>query len=54
VSGAGNVISGNTVDGVEITGSGATSNVVEGNYIGTTAAVLNGLATAVRSRRIAF
>ncbi len=33
-----NVISGNAGDGVEITGSGTTSNVVEGNYIGTNAA----------------
>ena len=30
-----NVISGNTGDGVDITGSGTTGNVVEGNYIGT-------------------
>ena len=29
-----NVISGNTTDGVEITGSGTSGNVVEGNYIG--------------------
>jgi parallel beta-helix repeat protein len=31
-----NVISGNTGDGVTITGSGATGNLVEGNYVGTT------------------
>jgi hypothetical protein len=30
-----NVISGNTEDGVEIIGTGASNNVVEGNYIGT-------------------
>ena len=36
-----NVISGNTGDGVEITSSGATGNVVAGDYIGTS---LNGLA----------
>ena len=30
-----NVISGNTGDGVEITGSGATGNVVAGDFIGT-------------------
>jgi Ca2+-binding RTX toxin-like protein len=30
-----NIISGNTVAGVVITGAGASSNVVEGNYIGT-------------------
>ena len=37
ISGAGNVISGNTLNGVEISGSGATANAVEGNYIGTDA-----------------
>jgi Periplasmic copper-binding protein (NosD) len=41
-----NVISGNTHDGVAITGSGVTGNLVDGNYIGTntagTAAVANG------------
>ena len=30
-----NIISGNTGTGVVITGSGASSNVIEGNYIGT-------------------
>ncbi len=30
-----NVISGNTGDGVDITGSGTTGNVIQGNYIGT-------------------
>ena len=34
-AGAGNVISGNTTDGVEISGTGTTGNVVEGDYIGT-------------------
>ncbi len=34
-AGAGNVISGNTGDGVLITDSGTTGNVVEGNYVGT-------------------
>ena len=33
-----NVISGNSSNGIEITGSGATGNSVAGNYIGTTAA----------------
>ncbi len=33
-----NMISGNTNDGVEITGTGTTGNVVAGNYIGTNAA----------------
>ena len=46
-AGAGNVISGNTDDGVEITGTGTTGNVVAGNYIGTdvtgTVALGNGL-----------
>ncbi len=45
-TGAGNIISGNTGDGVDITGSGTTGNVVEGDYIGTngggTAALANG------------
>ncbi|HEX9872014.1 MAG TPA: CSLREA domain-containing protein, partial [Candidatus Tectomicrobia bacterium] len=34
-AGAGNVISGNGLDGVLISGGGATGNVVEGNFIGT-------------------
>ena len=34
-AGAGNVISGNNSDGVQIKGSGATGNQVQGNYIGT-------------------
>ena len=38
VAGAGNVISGNAGDGVEITGSGTTGNLVAGNLIGTNAA----------------
>jgi len=41
-----NIISGNTFQGVQITGAGSTSNTVAGNYIGTdragTAAVPNG------------
>ena len=37
-AGAGNVISGNSGDGVLITGTGATGNLIEGNYIGTNAA----------------
>ena len=38
VSGARNIISGNVGDGVVISGSGTTGNLVEGNYIGTNAA----------------
>ena len=37
-AGAGNVISGNTGPGVDITGAASTGNVVAGNYIGTNAA----------------
>ena len=37
-SGAGNVISGNSGDGIQITGTGVTGNVVLGNLIGTNAA----------------
>ena len=36
VSGAGNVISGNARDGLELVDAGATDNLVEGNFIGTT------------------
>ena len=36
-AGARNVITGNRSDGVDIIGTGATGNVVEGNYIGTDA-----------------
>ena len=44
--GARNVISGNINDGVLITGSGSTGNVVEGNYIGTTSSGIAILANA--------
>lgn len=37
-AGAGNIISGNGSQGLEITGLSATGNLVEGNYIGTNAA----------------
>ena len=46
VAGAGNVISGNVNDGVELSGSGTSGNVIAGNNIGTnaagTAAIANG------------
>ena len=46
-----NIISGNTGNGITITGSGASGNVVAGNYVGTnaagTAALGNGLTTAL-------
>ena len=41
--GARNIISGNTGDGVEITGSGTTGNSVAGNYIGTDVTGANAL-----------
>ena len=51
--GTGNVISGNTGDGVEITGSGTTGNVVAGNFIGTditgTTAIANGTGVGIDS-----
>jgi Ca2+-binding RTX toxin-like protein len=37
-TGAGNLISGNSQDGIDITGSGTNSNVVYGDFIGTNAA----------------
>ncbi len=36
-SGAGNVIAGNNLDGIDIYGSGTSNNVVDGDYIGTNA-----------------
>jgi uncharacterized repeat protein (TIGR03803 family) len=42
LAGARNVISGNSGDGVQLTGAGSTNNLVEGNYIG-----LNAAGTAV-------
>ena len=43
-SGARNVISGNTLQGVAIDGAGTTSNLVEGNYIGLNPAGTNAIA----------
>ena len=42
LAGAGNVIAGNTSDGVQIEGSGTDSNVVEGDFIGLTATGTSG------------
>ena len=35
IAGARNIISGNDIEGIRIAGSGATGNMVQGNYIGT-------------------
>ena len=43
LSGAGNLISGNAKDGIFLDGSGAVNNLVQGNYIGTTASGTTGL-----------
>ena len=43
-----NVISGNTGDGIDIDGAGATNNLIEGDYIGTDATGTVALADAVR------
>jgi parallel beta-helix repeat protein len=43
LTGARNVISGNDADGILITGTGATTNLVEGNYIGTDPTGVNAL-----------
>ncbi len=44
--GEGNLISGNTGDGIEINGLSATNNLVRGNLIGTTAAGTSGVANS--------
>ncbi len=51
-TGAGNVISGNTDDGVEISGSGTTGNLLAGNLIGTNAAGTAALANAIDGAEI--
>src|ERR1039458_10197644 len=43
LSGAGNLISGNGQDGIFLDRSGAANNIVQGNYIGTTASGTSGL-----------
>ncbi|HEV3343584.1 MAG TPA: hypothetical protein VG125_24645, partial [Pirellulales bacterium] len=45
-AGAGNVISGNTGDGIDIINPGTANNLVEGNYVGTDATGTNPLANA--------
>ena len=45
-TGAGNVISGNTSDGVDLSGGGTAANVIEGDLIGTNAAGTAALANA--------
>ena len=49
---AGNVISGNNSDGIEITGTGTTDNVVQGNFIGTNAAGSGALANSLTGIRV--
>jgi hypothetical protein len=57
VSGAGNVISGNTGDGMQFNGMGTSNNQVEGNFIGTDStgktAVANNVGVAVRNQATA-
>ncbi len=43
LAGSGDVISGNTGDGIQLTGSGTINNVVQGNFIGLTATGMSGL-----------
>jgi hypothetical protein len=47
LAGFGNVISGNSADGVQVTGSGTSNNQVEGNFIGTDSAGAVALANSV-------
>jgi hypothetical protein len=44
--GAGNIISGNAQDGIYVIGAGASTNVIQANYIGTTSDGLSPLANA--------
>jgi uncharacterized delta-60 repeat protein len=55
-SGAGNIMSGNIMNGISIQGASATSNTVQGNYIGTNASgtlsldnTLNGISISLNS-----
>ncbi|EMI18983.1 Pentaxin, partial [Rhodopirellula maiorica SM1] len=47
-SGAGNVISGNSIDGVLVTGASSAGTRIEGNYIGTNAAGDAGIANLIK------
>lgn len=53
VRGGGNVISGNTSEGVRISGAGTTANKVQGNFIGTDATGNSALANSLNGIRIA-
>ena len=53
VSGAGNVVSGNNSDGIEIIGTGATGNTVRGNIVGLNAAGTAVIANSNNGVRIA-
>jgi gliding motility-associated-like protein len=51
VAGAGNLISGNNSDGIEISGAFSTGNVIQGNYIGTDATGTEDLGNTVAGIR---
>ena len=51
-SGAGNLVSGNGINGIEITGSGASSNLVEGNLVGVSAGASGALGNVIQGLAI--
>src|SRR5262249_18820821 len=53
-SGAGNLLSGNQQNGLEITGDGTTGNLVQGNYLGTNAAGTAALPNHLRGVGISY